>query len=83
MKEVLTTVTGATYMDDIDGIAVLLSDEEGNEYKHIMYSSEFSFTKDMDRAVEMIRLAKLMQGKPVKYCYDGNIEKQKTKPLLQ
>jgi len=77
MKEIKTTVMGAAYIEDIDGIAVLLIDKKGTEYKHVMYSNEFVFKEGMDKAEEMSKLAKLMTGKKIKYCCDDDIEDQK------
>ena len=77
MKTIDTTVVGATYVDKIDGIAVLLEDSEGTEYKHVMYGTEFSFKEDMNRVEEMKKLASMMSGKKVRYCCDEDLEQQK------
>lgn len=83
MKSVDAKVVGAAYVDEVDGVAVLLKDDDGNEYKHVMYSSEFKFHETMNRVEEMKKLASLMEGKKVRYCCDEDIEQQKNDAILK
>lgn len=77
MKTIKARIHGAVYDSNIDGIVLLLIDDDNEEHKHIMYSNEFMFKEDMDKAFEMEKLASLMEGKRINYCHDEDLDQTK------
>lgn len=74
-------VKGAVYLPSVDGICIVLLDSENNEHNHVIYSNQFSFEENMNKQLEMEKLAKLMIGKYIcvekaKDIYDDNLIKK-------